>query len=129
MNRKDIENCREPNMYLTTRQSEIVELAKTEGRVLVDDLANHFDVTPQTIRLDLNRLCKDHVLVRFHGGALYAESNENVEYEARRQIASAEKMAIGQATAKTHSGEIFPLHQYWKPQQKLSVRTWLAMTG
>ncbi len=87
-------------MYLTTRQSEIVELAKTEGRVLVDDLANHFDVTPQTIRLDLNRLCKDHVLVRFHGGALYAESNENVEYEARRQIASAEKMAIGQATAK-----------------------------
>ncbi len=87
-------------MYLTTRQTEIVEMAKNDGRVLVDDLASQFNVTPQTIRLDLNRLCNDHVLVRFHGGAIYAESNENVEYEARRQIASTEKMAIGQATAK-----------------------------
>lgn len=87
-------------MHLTERQSEIVELAKKDGRVLVDDLAVHFDVTPQTIRLDLNSLCQEHVLVRFHGGAMFAESNENVEYEARRKIAAAEKMAIGKATAK-----------------------------
>ncbi|MCF8467849.1 MAG: DeoR/GlpR family DNA-binding transcription regulator [Sneathiella sp.] len=87
-------------MYLTARQSEIVELAKSQGRVLVDDLAAHFAITPQTIRMDLNSLCAGRVLVRFHGGALYPDGNENVEYEARRQIAAAEKIAIGQETAK-----------------------------
>ncbi|TNE35529.1 MAG: DeoR/GlpR transcriptional regulator [Alphaproteobacteria bacterium] len=86
-------------MYLSVRQSEIVEIAKTKGRVLVDDLAAHFSITPQTIRMDLNSLCSARVLVRFHGGALYPDGHENVEYESRRQIAAAEKMAIGAATA------------------------------
>ncbi|WP_339716099.1 DeoR/GlpR family DNA-binding transcription regulator [uncultured Sneathiella sp.] len=87
-------------MHLTKRQAEIVEIAKTRGRVQVDDLASHFDITPQTIRMDLNSLCANRVLVRFHGGALFPEANENVEYEARRQIAAAEKAAIGEETAK-----------------------------
>ena len=87
-------------MYLTARQSEIVDLAKSQGRVQVDELAAHFNVTPQTIRMDLNSLCANRVLVRFHGGALFAEANENVEYEARRQIAAAEKAAIGRETAR-----------------------------
>lgn len=87
-------------MHLTARQAEIVELAKARGRVQVDELATHFDITPQTIRMDLNILCANRVLVRFHGGALFPEANENVEYEARRQIAAAEKAAIGQETAK-----------------------------
>ena len=46
-------------MYLTGRQSEILDLAKTEGRVLVDELAARFSVTPQTIRKDLNDLCDE----------------------------------------------------------------------
>jgi DeoR family glycerol-3-phosphate regulon repressor len=87
-------------MYLTARQTDIVELAKTNGRVLVDDLASHFGITPQTIRMDLNSLCAGRVLVRFHGGALFPDGKENVEYEARRQIAAPEKIAIGQETAK-----------------------------
>ncbi|MEH6478200.1 MAG: DeoR/GlpR family DNA-binding transcription regulator, partial [Sneathiella sp.] len=87
-------------MYLSERQSEIVDLAKTKGRVLVDELAIHFDITPQTIRMDLNSLCNGRVLVRFHGGAIYPDGKENVEYEARRQIAADEKRKIGLATAK-----------------------------
>ncbi|MEH6524535.1 MAG: DeoR/GlpR family DNA-binding transcription regulator [Sneathiella sp.] len=87
-------------VYLSERQSEIVELAKTKGRVLVDELAAHFDITPQTIRMDLNSLCNGRVLVRFHGGAIYPDGKENVEYEARRQIAADEKRKIGLATAK-----------------------------
>ncbi|WP_373086263.1 DeoR/GlpR family DNA-binding transcription regulator [Sneathiella sp.] len=86
-------------MFLTPRQTEIVELAKTHGRVLVDDLATRFSITPQSIRMDLNSLCAAHVLVRFHGGALFAGGRENVEYASRRQIAAPEKMAIGRATA------------------------------
>ena len=43
-------------MHLTARQTEIDELAKAQGRVQVDELAAHFDITPQTIRMDMNNL-------------------------------------------------------------------------
>lgn len=86
-------------MILSPRQSEIVDIAREQGRVLVDDLANRFSVTPQTIRKDLNDLCDARALNRIHGGAVFPSGNENVEYEARRSIAAAEKHAIGQAAA------------------------------
>jgi DeoR family glycerol-3-phosphate regulon repressor len=40
------------------------------------------------------------LLKRTHGGALFPSGVENVEYEARRQIAAAEKDAIGRAAAR-----------------------------
>ncbi|TIL56130.1 MAG: DeoR/GlpR transcriptional regulator, partial [Mesorhizobium sp.] len=40
-------------MFLSPRHAEIVQMAQDHGRVLVDDLAAHFNVTPQTIRKDL----------------------------------------------------------------------------
>ncbi|ATN32347.1 DeoR family transcriptional regulator [Rhizobium sp. ACO-34A] len=86
-------------MLLTPRQAEIVALAKEQGRVLVDELANRFSVTPQTIRKDLNDLCDGRALTRIHGGAIFPSGNENVKYEARRSIASSEKQAIGKAAA------------------------------
>lgn len=86
-------------MYLTPRQQEILDLAKSEKRVLVDELALRFAVTPQTIRKDLNDLCDGKVLTRIHGGALFPSGNENVKYEARRSIAAPEKQAIGEAAA------------------------------
>lgn len=87
-------------MYLQARQSEIVKMAKDAGRVMVDELAQHFNVTPQTIRKDLNELCDQRLLTRTHGGALFPSGVENVEYEARRRIAAEEKDAIGRATAR-----------------------------
>jgi DeoR family glycerol-3-phosphate regulon repressor len=77
-----------------------VQLAKDQGKVLVDELAVHFEVTPQTIRKDLNDLCEQRMLRRIHGGALFPSGIENVEYEARRKIAAAEKEAIGRAAAR-----------------------------
>lgn len=87
-------------MFLTDRQTKIVELAKTAGRVLVDDLAIQFSVTPQTIRKDLNDLCNAQLLTRIHGGATFPRGTENVRYDARRQIAAMEKQAIGIAAAE-----------------------------
>ncbi len=86
-------------MYLTGRQAEILELAKNEGRVLVEELAQRFSVTPQTIRKDLNDLCDAKILNRIHGGAIFPSGKENVKYDARRQIAAPEKQAIGRAAA------------------------------
>jgi Transcriptional regulators of sugar metabolism len=86
-------------MLFTSRQTEIMAIAKAEGRVLVEDLAGRFQVTPQTIRKDLNDLCDARVLTRIHGGAVFPSGNENVKYEARRSMAAAEKQAIGRAAA------------------------------
>lgn len=86
-------------MLFTSRQVEIMALAKAEGRVLVDELATRFAVTPQTIRKDLNDLCDGKALTRIHGGAIFPSGNENVKYEARRSIAAPEKQAIGRAAA------------------------------
>jgi DeoR family glycerol-3-phosphate regulon repressor len=84
---------------LSDRQNTIVSLARTVGRVTVEELAARFDVTPQTIRRDLNELCDLRVLSRTHGGAVIASSVENPAYEARRFIAADEKRAIGTAAA------------------------------
>ncbi|HHG89183.1 MAG TPA: DeoR/GlpR transcriptional regulator [Devosia sp.] len=87
-------------MYLNLRHAEIIDLAKVQGRVLVDDLSARFKVSPQTIRKDLNELCERKYLSRIHGGALFPSGTENMEYEQRRLISREEKEAIGKAAAK-----------------------------
>ncbi|MBD8065805.1 DeoR/GlpR transcriptional regulator [Devosia sp. PTR5] len=86
-------------MTPTMRQAQIVEMARQRGEVSVEDLVAAFAVTPQTIRRDLNSLCDAGTLKRTHGGAMHPSGVENLEYEARRRMATAEKQAIGQAAA------------------------------
>lgn len=87
-------------MFLPSpRQTQILTLARQIGRVSVDDLAERYTVTPQTIRKDLNDLCDRGLLTRTHGGAILSSGVENVAYEARRQLANTEKRAIGQRAA------------------------------
>ena len=57
-------------MALSFRQNEILDIARTEGRVVVEDLAQRFDVTLQTIRRDLTELADTGYLDRVHGGAV-----------------------------------------------------------
>ncbi|NYZ16879.1 DeoR/GlpR transcriptional regulator [Azospirillum sp. RWY-5-1] len=88
-------------MDLTTpRQTEILALARSSGRVTVDDLAARFAVTPQTIRKDLNDLCDRRLLQRVHGGAVVGSGTENLGYEARRMMAREEKRRIGARAAE-----------------------------
>jgi DeoR family glycerol-3-phosphate regulon repressor len=81
------------------RQQQILEVARQAGRVAVDELAARFSVTPQTIRKDLNDLCDQRVLTRIHGGAILSSGVENVAYDSRRNLAGAEKQAIGERAA------------------------------
>ncbi len=87
---------REP---ILPRQGDILAYARQTGRVGVEQLAKHFDVTPQTIRKDLNELCDRGLLQRVHGGAVVASGVANFGYEARRNLAAAEKRSIGQSAA------------------------------
>jgi DeoR family transcriptional regulator, glycerol-3-phosphate regulon repressor len=43
-------------MEIEQRHAEILELAKAQGKVLVDHLASHFRVTAQTIREEVGHL-------------------------------------------------------------------------
>lgn len=81
--------------YLSARQNQILALAREQGRVDVDELSRSFEVSPQTIRKDLNDLCERQLLQRIHGGAIVGSGIENVSYEARRLLAPDSKKSIG----------------------------------
>ena len=84
---------------LIPRQSDIIKLAREAGRVTVDALALRFNVSPQTIRKDLNDICERGLLQRVHGGAVLSSGVANYAYEARRTLAAEEKRRIGMAAA------------------------------
>lgn len=75
-------------------------LARETGRVGVEDLAERFRVTRQTIRRDLNDLCDQRALTRVHGGAMVASGVRNLAYDSRRLVSQAHKRLIGEAAAR-----------------------------
>jgi DeoR family glycerol-3-phosphate regulon repressor len=87
-------------MPLLPRQADILALARDAGRLDVEALAERFDVTPQTIRKDLNELCEQGLLQRYHGGAMLPSGVANLAYESRRQLATEAKRRIGQKAAE-----------------------------
>jgi DeoR family glycerol-3-phosphate regulon repressor len=90
---------KERAMALSFRQSEIIEIARAEGRVVVEDLAQRFDVTLQTIRRDLSELADMGHLDRVHGGAVPKTGVANLGYEQRRRMNEGAKAAIARACA------------------------------
>lgn len=84
---------------LPPRQSDIMDLARADGRISVEALSDRFDVTPQTIRKDVNDLCDRGLLHRVHGGAVLTSGVANFGYEARHELAAPEKRRIGREAA------------------------------
>ena len=85
---------------LSERQNNILNLARENGRVDVEELSTNFNVSPQTIRKDLNELCERQLLQRIHGGAIVGSGIENVSYDARRLLAPGAKKTIGRRAAE-----------------------------
>jgi len=83
---------------------EILNLARAQRRVSVDELAEKFSVTSQTIRRELNDLCQRQMLQRVHGGAVMLSGIENVSYDSRRVLAPEAKRRIGVKTASLIPG-------------------------
>ncbi len=83
------------------RQREILELARKDGKVTVDGLAMHYDVTVQTIRRDLSDLAESGRLERVHGGAVIPSGVVNIVYDERRRLNEAGKKAIGVRCAQS----------------------------
>ncbi len=86
-------------MTQSFRQPQILEIARREGRVTVERLAERFGVTLQTIRRDLTELADAGRLERVHGGAILPSGTTNIGYEDRRQLNMAAKVDIARACA------------------------------
>ena len=86
-------------MNLPPRQQQILELVRERGYVSIEEMAQLFVVTPQTIRRDINQLAEANLLRRYHGGAAYDSSVENTEYAMRADQMRDEKQRIGEAIA------------------------------
>ena len=84
---------------LNKRQHDILSLAEKEGYVSVENLAETFEVTQQTIRRDINNLCDHELLTRTHGVAFYSSGVRNFAYKSRKSLASDEKKEIADAVA------------------------------
>jgi DeoR family transcriptional regulator, glycerol-3-phosphate regulon repressor len=86
-------------MALSFRQTEILDIARAEGRVVVEGLAERFGVTLQTIRRDLTELSDAGLVDRVHGGAVLRAGVSNIGYEARRELQAEAKARIGRLCA------------------------------
>ncbi len=86
-------------MPQNSRQEQILELVRQRGFVSIEALAEHFAVTPQTIRRDINALCDRDLLRRYHGGAGLPSSVENTAYQTRQILHLAEKRRIAALVA------------------------------
>lgn len=82
------------------RQASILDIAQTQGRVLVDELAAHLRVSPHTIRRDINSLCEMGKLRRLHGGAEFIEGSSNLPYATRSGLHVAAKKQIAAQVAQ-----------------------------
>lgn len=82
-------------MYAMERYRSIVERVRGKGRASVNDLADHLDVAPETIRRDLSYLEKQGLVQRVHGGAIPVWLEPSVDLKNSMQ--QAEKLRIAKA--------------------------------
>jgi DeoR family glycerol-3-phosphate regulon repressor len=87
-------------MSQDSRQQQILDLVRKRGFMSIEALADHFSVTPQTVRRDINQLCDRELLQRYHGGAGLPSSVENIAYQARQVHCLEEKRRIAEAVAR-----------------------------
>lgn len=69
--------------YVDNRRNQILDIMKENPKVRVDDLAAKFKVSLITIRRDLQYLEDRKLLIRFYGGASYANQKEVEENEIK----------------------------------------------
>ena len=86
-------------MKQTQRHDAIIELVKLQGYVSTEELVEHFSVSPQTIRRDLNDLADQKKILRHHGGAALPSSSVNTPWHDRKATQTAEKERIAHKVA------------------------------
>ena len=84
-----------------TRHEAIMQYVIERGFVSIDDLAQRFHVTPQTIRRDIQHLADEQQLRRLHGGVQALQtSTTNAAYRTRQQWQCLGKQTIARSIAR-----------------------------
>ena len=86
--------------HRTPRRQKIARLVHDHGFMSVEELARSLNVTPQTIRRDINVLCEHNILRRYHGGAAPGSSVQNEDYDTRKNKLQSEKAHIADLIAE-----------------------------
>jgi len=84
---------------ISNRHENIISLINKNGFVTVEEMAKLYNVTPQTIRRDINFLDNEGYVSRYHGGAGPSSSVENVAYRHRKELLLEEKKKIAMNVA------------------------------
>ncbi|UYN98095.1 MAG: DeoR/GlpR transcriptional regulator [Devosia sp.] len=84
---------------LSDRQRDILALIEAEGAQYIEQLADRYDLTTQTIRRDINALCDQGYARRFHGGVDVPVGSRNISVNARAALNGSAKRAIGRRVA------------------------------
>ncbi len=87
-------------MDASSRQNEIIALLNQQDRVEVEDLAQRFGVSLQTVRADLRDLSARGALSRVHGGAVRISSAASQDYADRRRLNAGGKQAMATLAAE-----------------------------
>ena len=88
-------------MFAVERQKKIMELLESEGAVWVNKLSAELKVTEETVRRDLEKLEKQEMLLRTHGGAVpFAQSNNELSLEKRKKINTDIKVKLAKEAVK-----------------------------
>ncbi|MBA3869511.1 MAG: DeoR/GlpR transcriptional regulator [Anaerolineae bacterium] len=74
----------------------ILALLDEQGRVNVDDLAIHFNVSAETIRRDLSTMSEQGLLRKVYGGAVKFQSAQENSFTLRTQQYAEQKTSIAQ---------------------------------
>lgn len=87
--------------FPASRQADLASFVSENGQVTVADLASKFDVSPDTIRRDLDQLDADGILIRTHGGAvsLSALPRPETGVDVRMRLQANAKDRIGALAA------------------------------
>ena len=84
---------------LTERQRHILARIEAQGFATIEQFAEAFNVSAQTVRRDIIQLDRLQLLQRFHGGAGKLDPQVRLGYQRKAELAVAEKQAIGRAAA------------------------------
>lgn len=84
-------------MLMAERQLKILGMIQDNGSVQVEELARELDVSPMTIRRDLEKLQKDGLIERCHGGAV---NKTEVNYAVKSISNHEQKVKIARKAAE-----------------------------